>query len=81
MAAECSATTRLNGLTGQRGAQVRDEHGEVRQGELVREERVGCRPSLAVGETVILLHHHLPSVCVLIGMGRGCQQNDSVADG
>ena len=37
--------------------------------------------SLAVGETVILLHSPLPLVGVSIVMERGCQQNDSVADG
>ena len=36
---------------------------------------------LAVGETVILLHPPLPLVGVSIGMERGCQQNDSPADG
>ena len=36
---------------------------------------------LAVGETVILLHSSLPLVDVSIGMERGCQQNDSLADG
>ena len=37
--------------------------------------------SLAVGETVILLHPPLPLVGVSIGKNRGCQQNDSLADG
>ena len=37
---------------------------------------------LAVGESsVILLHPHLPSVGGSIAMGRGCQQNGSLADG
>ena len=39
------------------------------------------RARLAVGETVILLHPPLPLVVVSIGMERGCQQNDSLADG
>ena len=40
------------------------------------------RFNLAVGETsVILLHPPLPLLGVSIGMGRGCQQNDSLADG
>ena len=38
-------------------------------------------PGLAVGETVILLHPPLPLLGVSIGMERGCQQNDSIADG
>ena len=37
--------------------------------------------TLAVGETVILLHAPLPLVGVSIGMKRGCHQNDSLADG
>ena len=36
---------------------------------------------LAVGETVTLLHPHLPSVGVSIGMAKGCPRNDSLADG
>ena len=40
-----------------------------------------CFPPLAVGETVILLPPPLPSVGVSIVMERGCQQNDSLADG
>ena len=37
---------------------------------------------LAVGETfVILLHRPLPAAGVSTGMERGCQQNDSLADG
>ena len=37
---------------------------------------------IAVGESsVILLHPALPSVGVSIWMNRGCQQNDSLADG
>ena len=41
---------------------------------------LGCR--LAVGESsVILLHLPLPLAGVSIAMGRGCQQNDSLADG
>ena len=36
---------------------------------------------VAVGETVILLHHHLPMKGVSIGMESGCQQNDCLADG
>ena len=38
-------------------------------------------PDLAVGETVILLHTPLHLVGVSIGMKRGRQQNDSLADG
>ena len=38
--------------------------------------------SLAVGESsVILLHPPAPLVGVSIGMERGCQYNDSLADG
>ena len=37
--------------------------------------------SLAVGETVILLHPPLPLVGVSIWMQRECQQNDSFANG
>ena len=40
-----------------------------------------ARPRLAVGETVILLHPPLPLVGVSIWMERGCQSNDSLADG
>ena len=36
---------------------------------------------LAIGETVIVLHPPLPLVGVSIGMERGCQYNDSLADG
>ena len=36
---------------------------------------------LAVDETVILLHPLLPLVGVSTVMERGCQQNDSLADG
>ena len=36
---------------------------------------------LAVHETVILLHPPPPLVGVSIVMGRGVQQNDSLADG
>ena len=48
--------------------------------------RPSCRgksswATLAVGETVILLISPLPSVGVSIVMERGCQQNDSLADG
>ena len=39
------------------------------------------RVSLAVSETVILLHPPLTSVGVSIGMERERQQNDSLADG
>ena len=37
--------------------------------------------SLAVGETVILLNPLLPLVGVSIVTVRGCQRNDSLADG
>ena len=36
---------------------------------------------VAVGETVILLHPPLLLVVLSIGMERGYQQNDSLADG
>ena len=36
---------------------------------------------LAIDETVILLHPHLTSVAVSIGISRGCGQNDSLAYG
>ena len=36
---------------------------------------------IAVGETVILPHPPLPAVGVSIGMERGRQQNNSLADG
>ena len=39
------------------------------------------RSHLAVGETVTLLHPPLPLAGVSIRMERGCQQNDSLADG
>ena len=35
----------------------------------------------AVSEAVILLHPPLPLVGVSKGVGRGCQQNDRLADG
>ena len=38
-------------------------------------------PQLAVGETVILLHPPLTSVAISMAIERGCQQNDSLADG
>ena len=44
-------------------------------------QRLQALVNLAVGETVILLHPLLPSVGVSIWMERGCQQNDSLADG
>ena len=39
------------------------------------------RLSLAVGETVSLLHPPLPLAGVSMWTGRGCQQNESLADG
>ena len=39
------------------------------------------RVHIALGETVILLHHPLPLLGVSIGIKRGCHQNDSLADG
>ena len=39
------------------------------------------RATVAIGETVILLTSPLPLVGVSIVMERGCQQNDSLADG
>ena len=47
------------------GLVVREPHGVV----------------VAVGETFILLHLPLPSVGVSVGMWRGRQQSDSLADG
>ena len=44
-------------------------------------DRADGPAELAVGETVILLHLPLPSVGVPIRMQRGCQYNDSLADG
>ena len=41
------------------------------QGDL----QLGTDFKVAVGETVILLHPHLPLVGVSIGMERGCQQS------
>ena len=41
----------------------------------------GAMARLAPAETVILLDPILPLVGVSIGMARGCQQNDSLADG
>ena len=41
--------------------------------------RNGCR--LAVDETVILLHPHLPLAGVSIVMNRERQHNDSLTDG
>ena len=42
---------------------------------------VVMRVPVAVGETFILLHPLLPLVGVSIEKERGCQQNDSLADG
>ena len=39
------------------------------------------QPTVAVGETVILLHPPLPLLGFSTGMERGCQQTDSLADG
>ena len=41
----------------------------------------GMMISLAVGETVIPPHLPLPLAVFSIGMERGCQQNDRLADG
>ena len=49
--------------------------------ELAAAEMVGARPACAVDETVILLRPPLPLVGVSIGTERGCQRNDSLADG
>ena len=40
-----------------------------------------AQAKIAVGESAILLHPPLPLVGVLIGMKRGCHQNDSLAVG
>ena len=40
-----------------------------------------CEEHVAIGETVILLHLPLHLVGVSIGIKRGCQQNDCLADG
>ena len=45
------------------------------------ETRLKERVDLAVGETVILLHPPLPLEGVSMWMEKGCQQNDSLADG
>ena len=42
---------------------------------------LGKQPRLAVGETVTLLYPPLPSAGVSMGMQKGRQQNDSLADG
>ena len=45
-------------------------------------EAEGAKAAMtAVGETVILLHPPLPLVGISTGINRGCQQNDSLADG
>ena len=49
--------------------------------ETAEDELAAGRVEAAVGETIILLHLPLPSVGVSIGVERGCQQNDSLADG
>ena len=59
---------------------VLDVGGVAWADELGRLFALGGR-SLAVGETVILLHPPLPVVGVSIAMGMDCQQNDSLADG
>ena len=41
----------------------------------------GLTARLAVGETVILLHRPLSLVGVSMWVERGCQQNDSLANG
>ena len=46
----------------------------------MREQRV-VPAYEAIGETVILLHTPLPLSGVSVWMERGCQQNDSLADG
>ena len=60
-----------------RGRVARRRVAAVKQGPPTGKMRV----RLPVGETVILLHPTLPSVRVSIWMERGCQQNDSLADG
>ena len=43
----------------------------------MRSQRSRREASLAVDETVILLHRPLPLVYISIRMARGCQQDDS----
>ena len=54
--------------------------GELRT-QCQREARTEAARLVAVGGTVILLHPPLTLVGVSIVMARGCQQNDSLADG
>ena len=62
------------GLRGAREEDAAGEHGRA------AEARAGGGDN-AVGETAILLHPPLHLVDVSIRVGRGCQQNDSLADG
>ena len=67
-----------------RAEDVADEEEPEAETENEAGSRPGTRGSevfLAVGETVILLHPPLPSVGVSIWMERGCQRNNSLADG
>ena len=65
-----------------RGAQLvqggLENEGDVAAGDAA-DQRVAR--GLAAGETVILLHPHLPLVGASTVMERRCQQNDSLADG
>ena len=51
------------------------------QGENFMDRLGEVETTIVVGETVILLHPHLPSLGVSKGMERGRQQIDSLADG
>ena len=53
----------------------------VDRGQVSERDTVGGFGRLAVDKTVILLHPPLPLVGVSMRMERGCQQNDSLADG
>ena len=56
-------------------------YGGLRAAELERPQSAHFTAAEALGETVILLHPPLPFAGVSIAMVRGCQQNDSLADG
>ena len=62
----------------------KNSHADVIVGKFMRgfPTDEGVLAPVAVGETVICAAHPpLPLVGVSIWMGRGCQQNDSLADG
>ena len=54
--------------------------GRFRQELAGQLDDIDRMPTVAGGETVILLHFPLPSAGVSVGMWRGRQQNDSLAD-